>query len=141
MFRTYSEIEYRVRNQRDPVERLQPVPVRTPDRVPRHQRIDVPIRQHDEPRPERGHDDVLQLVREIGGVEQAERRRSQHVPLLGLIQLLAHKRGAPQSHIHHRVSSALQPLLQERDLRGSPRAIRTLDHDQLAAQLRGIQAR
>ena len=73
-------------------------------------RINVAVRQHDEPRFERGQNDVFQLVRKIGGVKKAQCGAAENVSLLRLFQFLADQRRAFQAHLRGGVTAAFQPF-------------------------------
>ena len=77
------QIKDRVRHQRDAINIFQPRLVHAAHHVARHQRVNVAIRQDDEAGLKRGQNDVLQLVRKIGRVKQAQRGAAQNVAFLG----------------------------------------------------------
>ena len=84
---------------------------------------------------QRGQNDVLQLIGEIGRVKQAERGAAENVSLLGLLQFFADESGALQADLHGGVAAAFQPFDQLRDLRGAAGAVRAFHHDQFAGEL------
>ena len=75
-----------------------------------------PQLKHHEASPERGNDRVLQLVGEIGRIEQAHGKRTEYVPLLGPLQLRTDKRGPFQTYVHSRIAEPFQPIPQQPDL-------------------------
>ena len=101
----------------------------------RHERVDVTIGQDDETRTQRRDDPVLELVREIGGVKQAERSRAKNVALHRPLQLAAHEHGSLQSDIDCRITAPFQPITEKIDLGRATGPIGSFNNNELSFQL------
>ena len=135
------EVKHRVRLDRDAVEALHPTLVEPTHHVPRHERVNVPVCQHDEPGTQRRDDDVFQLIRKVGRVKQAQRSAVENVPVLRTLEFLAGKVRALESDLRCGVPAGLKPIDQTPDLRRTPRTVGSLDNDQPPSQLAGLYSR
>src|SRR5439155_7009049 len=114
---------------------FQPDLVHAPHEVAHHQGVDVTVGQHHETGLQRRQDNVLQLIGEIGRIEQAHGDVTENVDLLRLLELLAHQRRSLQAHLDSRMAASLQPQHQARDLGRTPRSVRSFDDDEFTRQL------
>ena len=132
------EVKHRVRLDRDAVEALHPVLVEPAHHVPRHERVNVPVCQHDEPGTQRRDDDVFQLIRKVGRVKQTQRSPVENVPVLRPLEFLAGKVRALESDLRCGMAAGLKPFAQTPALRRTPRTVGSLDNDQPTRQLAGL---
>jgi hypothetical protein len=130
--RADSEIKHRVGNQCDAVHVSNPRRFDSAYDRARHERVDVAIGQDDETGTQRGNDSVFELVREIGGVKQAERARAENIALHRLLQLAAHEHGSLQSDIHRRITAPLQPITEKIDLGRATGSIGSFNDNELS---------
>ena len=113
------QVEHGVGNERDPVQVAQPLLIHAADEIPGHQGVNVTIGQHHRACAQGRQDGVLELVGEVGRVEQRERGARENVALLGGFEFFADQRGAFETHLNGVVARGLQPLDESGDLGGS----------------------
>ena len=115
--------------ERDAIQISQPGLVHTTHHVARHQGINIAIGQDDEPGFQRGQDDIFELVRKIGRVEQAQSRAAENIAFLGLLEFLADEGRALQADLDGCMTAAFEPFDEHRDLRRASGTIRALDNN------------
>ena len=81
------------------------------------------------------------LVREIGGVKQAERGAAENISFLRPFQFLADQRGAFKPTCTVAWPPPSSHSTKSRDLRGAPGTIRAFDHDQFAGEFLRVRRR
>lgn len=111
-FRAHGEIKDGIGNKSDAVDLANPCRLNAANDRARHQRIDVTIGQNDEARTQRRNDPVLELVGEIGRIEQAEGSRAQNISAHGLLEFAANEHGPLQSDVYRGAAAPFQPIAQ-----------------------------
>lgn len=112
------------------IDLLHPGLIHASDGVPGVGRINVPVRQNDEARPEQGQDLALVAVGEICGVDEGKGGWGEQLPLLAFGGGLLDQRGGIPLGEKNPVPLLLQPALDEADLGGFSGAIQPLDGDE-----------
>ena len=87
------------------------------------------------PLPQRGQDDALDAVSEIGGVEQRELQRAQDVNGLAALDDGLNQVGRVPFRGDDVVAAGLEPGLEKLPLRGFPGSVRAFEGDQQAPPL------
>ena len=109
-FRTDCQVEDCIRNQSNTVNVTNPCRFHSTHNRPRHQCVDVAIREHNETGAQRGNDSILELVGKIRRVEQTQRAGSKDVSTHGLFQFAADKHRALQADVHRRIATPFEPV-------------------------------
>src|SRR5262245_11277294 len=115
-FGTDCQIKNSIRNKSDTVHVTNPGAFDSTDDCPRHQRVDVTIRQNNESRTQRWNNSILELVCEVGCIEQAQRSGSENIALHCLFHLTTDKHGSFQADVHGWRPAPFQPIAEHIDL-------------------------
>ncbi len=103
------------------------------------EREDEAIGEDDGAGAERGNDAMLELIEEIGGVHQGERKSSDGVFGEELVNIAADEIGAAQAAGLHGETFGFEPFLEESDLSGTAGAVHAFDDDEGAIEFAGIE--
>ena len=103
-------------NETDAVHAANPGRLDAPDDGSGHQRVDIPVRENDEPGSKRWNDPVFELVGKIRRIKQTESSRAQNVAVHGLFQFASHERGSFKSDIDGWMAAAFEPVSKKIDL-------------------------
>src|SRR5208283_1793167 len=101
---------------------------------------DKTVSEDDGARTKGGHDAMLELVEEIGGVHERQGEPSNGVLGEELIDVAANKIRTTQAAGLHREAFRLKPFLEECDLGGATRTVHAFNDDQSAVEIAGIEA-
>lgn len=130
----YRQMKNGVRHQSNAVHVPNPCGFDAADDGASHQGIDVAVGENDESGTERRNDSILELVRKVGGVKQAEGARAENVPLHRGFELTADEHRSLQADVRRRISAPLEPVFQKVDLCRAAGAICAFDDDELSLQ-------
>ena len=140
LFRRNVEIKDGVRHQCDSIKIFDPVFFLPADDVAHHKRVNVSVGQHHKAGLQGGNNGVFGLVGKVGGVKQAHGSVAENVAFFRSLQFFADEAGTFQAHLNGAVSGGFQPLNEPLDLRGSARAVRSFDDDELAGERMDVDA-
>src|ERR1700730_5539731 len=128
----YAEEEGQVGARSEAIDPTNPVGMHAAGDVARKGGVDVTVRQHNHPSPQRRQNLIDKAVGKVDRVQQAEGTRREQVASLAAAHRVAYQpRGIPFREMH-RVAARAQPALQQFQLSGFPRAIDSLDRNQPA---------
>src|SRR5262245_15433310 len=133
-FRTYGNIENRIRYERNAIDLLYPVRFHAANDRASHECIDVAVGEHDKSSAQGRQNAVLELIGKISGVEQAQRACSQDVALHCFFEFSAHQAGALQTDIRRGIAATLEPVAKQVDMRRTARPIGSFNGDQQARE-------
>ena len=109
-FRTHGQVKDGVRDERNAVHLTNPCRLNASYDGPGHQRVDIAVGKNDKARAKRRNDYILELVGEIGGIEQTERSRAENVSAHRLLEFAANEHGSLQSDVYRGVTAPLEPI-------------------------------